>query len=155
MKALALQLDWKPNAQFAGILLAHHLGWYQRAGIDLTIVPGDMNRNPVDALLEADNVIVSADDQLVIQARAAGQRLKAIAAMRQFSAFGWLMLEESPIQQIQDLHGKRVGVHGDGQLALDITLAHFGMSRDDLEVVHLGFDRDPGSLRRIPGPQGC
>jgi ABC-type nitrate/sulfonate/bicarbonate transport system substrate-binding protein len=32
-----LQLDWKPNAQFAGILWAHQKGWYREVGIDLQI----------------------------------------------------------------------------------------------------------------------
>lgn len=140
MKTLTLQLDWKPNAQFAGILVAHHRHWYARQGISLSILPGDMMANPVDALQQRGNIIVSADDQLLIKARAAGQPIKAIAAMLQFSAFGWLVLQSSTITTMDNLRGKRVGVHGDGQLALEIALAHFGMSRDDVEVIHLDFD---------------
>ena len=140
MTVIKLQLDWKPNAQFAGILLAHHLGWYARAGIELVIIPGQMSRNPVDALDNPENVIVSADDNLLIRARAAGQPVKAIAAMLQFSAFGWMALKESGIKAMSDLKGKRLGIHKDGEMALDIALAHFNMSRRDLEVVELDFD---------------
>jgi ABC-type nitrate/sulfonate/bicarbonate transport system substrate-binding protein len=137
---IRLQLDWKPNAQFAGILLAHYLGWYARAGIDLVINPGQMSQNPVDALDSPQNVIVSADDNLLIRARAAGQAVKAIAAILQFSAFGWMALKQSGIKDMNDLKGKRLGIHRDGEMALDIALAHFNMSRDDLEVVEFGFD---------------
>lgn len=140
MTVIKLQLDWKLNAQFAGILLAHYLGWYAQAGLELVIIPGQMSKNPVDALASPENVIVSADDNLLIRARAAGQPIKAIAAMLQFSAFGWMALKESGIKKMSDLKGKRLGIHKDGEVALDIALAHFDMSRDDLEVVELGFD---------------
>ena len=140
MTVIKLQLDWKPNAQFAGILLAHHLGWYRRAGIELLIMPGQMLINPVDALERPENVIVSADDNLLIRARDAGQAVKAIAATLQFSAFGWMALKESGIKEMSDLKGKRLGIHKDGEMALDIALAHFNMNRADLEIVEIGFD---------------
>lgn len=140
MEQLKLQLDWKPNAQFAGPLLAHHLGWYEQAGLELTIGPGDMAANPVDALKQAGPMVASADDHLIIQARTGGQPVKAIAAMLQFSAFGWLVRQESAISSIADLRGKRVGVHGDGLLALDLSLARSGLSRTDVEILPLDFD---------------
>ena len=140
MTVVKLQLDWKPNAQFAGILLAHYLGWYKQAGIELTIFPGQTSENPVDALESPENVIVSADDNLLIQARVAGRQVKAVAAMLQYSALGWMALKESGIRHMLDLRGKRVGIHADGKMALDMALAHFGMSRSELEVVEFGLD---------------
>lgn len=140
MTILTLQLDWKPNAQFAGILLAHHLDWYTAAGIDLNIVPGQMSMNPVDALASSENVIVSADDNLIIRARAVGQPVKAIGAMLQYSTLGWLALKSSGIKRMSDLRGKKLGVHTDGVIALDIALTHFGMTRRDIEIVPLAYD---------------
>ena len=64
MISITLQLDWKPNAQFAGILWAHHHGWYARAGIDLTIVPWWPGFNQMDALESDANVIVSTEDKV-------------------------------------------------------------------------------------------
>lgn len=142
MSAITLQLDWKPNAQFAGILLAHHLGWYQDAGIDLTILPWQSHTNPVDALDAAENIIVSTEDNLLIRARATGKPVKAIGVMMQYSAIGWMALKKSGIRHITDLRGKRLGIHGDGETVVDIVLARFGMSRKDLEVVEVGFDYD-------------
>ena len=37
MTPMTVQLNWVPNVQFAGILLAKERGWYRDAGIDLTI----------------------------------------------------------------------------------------------------------------------
>lgn len=140
MLPLTLQLDWKPNAQFAGILLAYHLGWYEQAGINLVIVPGPLPADPLDALKTSEKVIVCADDNLIIQARAAGQPVKAIAAMLQYSALGWMALKESGIKTMADLKGKRLGVHQDGEMALDIALTHFGLSRAEVETVEFGLD---------------
>lgn len=140
MIPLTLQLDWKPNAQFAGVLLAHYLGRYQRAGINLVIVPGPLPTAPLNALETDENVIICADDNLIIQARAAGQPVKAVAAMLQYSALGWMALKESGIKNMTDFKGKRLGVHKDGEMALDIALAHFGLKRADVEVVEFGLD---------------
>ncbi|MFN8456865.1 MAG: ABC transporter substrate-binding protein [Anaerolineae bacterium] len=140
MITLKLQLDWKPNAQFAGILLAHYLGQYQRAGINLVIVPGPLPADPLSALKAGENVIVCADDNLIIQARAAGQPVKAIAAMFQYSALGWMALKESGIHTMTDLKGKRLGVHKDGEMALDIALTHFGLSQAEVEIVEFGLN---------------
>lgn len=140
MTFIRLQLDWKPNAQFAGILLAHHLGQYESAGIDLAIVPWQSHTNPMDALDSDENVVVSTEDNLLIRARAAGRLVKAIGSMMQYSGIGWISLKESGIKDMSDLRGKRLGIHGDGETAVNITLARFGMSRDDLEVVEVGFN---------------
>jgi len=140
MIPITLQLDWKPNAQFAGILLAHRLGLYQQAGINLVIVPGPLPADPLNALNTSENVIVCADDNLIIQARAAGQPVKAIAAMLQYSALGWMALKSSGIRQMSDLRHKKLGIHLDGMIALDVALTHFGMTRADIQIVPLAFD---------------
>jgi ABC-type nitrate/sulfonate/bicarbonate transport system substrate-binding protein len=140
MTFIKLQLDWKPNSQFAGILLAHHLGWYQQAEIELSIVPWTSHTNPMDALDAQENVVASTEDNLLIQARAADKAVKAIAAMMQYSGIGWIALKGSGIKDMTDLRGKRVGIHGDGETALEIALAHFGMDQTELEVIDIGFD---------------
>jgi ABC-type nitrate/sulfonate/bicarbonate transport system substrate-binding protein len=139
MPLITLQLDWKPNAQFAGILLAHHLGWYEQADIELKIFSWQSHTNPVDALATLENMIVSTEDNLLIQARAAGKPVKAIAAMLQYSALGWLALKSSGIRQMSDLRGKRLGIHADGLIALDVALTHFRMTRNDIHIVPLAL----------------
>jgi ABC-type nitrate/sulfonate/bicarbonate transport system substrate-binding protein len=92
MIPISLQLDWKPNAQFAGILVAHHLNQYAEQGIDLEIRPWRPYLNQVDVLQEEGNVIVSTEDNLLIRGRAAGQPVRAIATMMQYSGLSWMTL---------------------------------------------------------------
>ena len=43
-------LHWIPQAQFAGFFIAYEKGFYKKHGIDLTIVPGGLNRSSYEYL---------------------------------------------------------------------------------------------------------
>ncbi|MEM9004525.1 MAG: ABC transporter substrate-binding protein [Cyanobacteria bacterium P01_F01_bin.86] len=135
-----LQLDWKPNAQFAGILIAHYYGWYQQTGIELDIIPWRPYLNQVEVLKTDENMIISTEDNLLIQGRVAGQSIKAIATMMQYSGIGWMSLKSSNINAIADLKGKRIGIHGDGETAIKITLQQCNLSAKDVDIVEVGYD---------------
>jgi NitT/TauT family transport system substrate-binding protein len=140
MVPFLLQLDWKPNAQFAGILIAHYLGHYAEQGIDLKILPWKPYLNQVDVLQQDGNYIVSTEDNLLIRGRASGQLVRAIATMMQYSGLGWIALKSSGIRSIADFKGKRVGIHGDGETGLKITLKQFGLTDQEVEIVEVGFN---------------
>jgi ABC-type nitrate/sulfonate/bicarbonate transport system substrate-binding protein len=146
MEHFTLQLDWQPNAQFAGVIMAQELGWYRDAGINLNIVPWTPHTNQMDALANdgnnGANVLVSTEDNLHIIARAQGKPVIAIGAMIQFSGIGWMTLESADIRSIRDLKGKRIGIHGDGITALHVTLRQHGLNEADVEIVDVGFNYD-------------
>lgn len=135
-----LQLDWLPNAQFAGILYAHYMGWYKEVGINLEIIPWEVHTNQMDMLQSNDNYLVSTEDNLLIRARVEGYPVKAISTMMQHSGIGWMSLKESNIYSLQDLKGKVIGIHPDGELALKTALANSDMSVSDLAIKDVGFD---------------
>lgn len=135
-----LQLDWLPNAQFAGIIYAHYLGWYEEVGINLEIIPWEAHTNQMDMLHSNDNYLVSTEDNLLIRARVEGYPVKAISTMMQHSGIGWMSLKESNIYSLQDLKGKVIGIHPDGELALKTALTNSDMSVSDLAIKDVGFD---------------
>ncbi|NPV75697.1 MAG: ABC transporter substrate-binding protein [Anaerolineae bacterium] len=137
---MKLQLDWLPNAQFAGVVYADYLGWYKREGINLEIIPWQAFLNQMDLLDLDENYVVSTEDNLFLRARGNGKPVKAIGTMMQYSGIGWMMLKKSGYQELSDLRGKRIGIHTDGELAIDIALAHYGMTRKDVEILEVGFD---------------
>ncbi|GAB4213468.1 MAG: ABC transporter substrate-binding protein [Synechococcales cyanobacterium] len=140
MFSLDLQLDWKPGAQFAGLLLAHHLGWYELAGIDLRIHPWEPFLDPVSALTRSGHWVVITEDNLLLRAVDRGDPYRAIGTMMQYSGLGWITLCSSGIRSLADLKGKRVGIHGDGEAGLKISLAQVGLTPDDVEIVEIGYD---------------
>jgi len=137
---LKFQLDWLPNAQFAGIIYAHHLGWYEEVGINLEIIPWQAHTNQMDMLQSTENFVVSTEDNLLIRARAEGHPVKAISSMMQYSGIGWMSLKESGFSSLSDLRGKKLGIHPDGELAIKIALANQNMTSDDLSIEDVGFD---------------
>lgn len=140
MFSLALQLDWLPNAQFAGILYAQREGWYRQAGIDLTILPWAPYTNQVDALGSDQNLVISTEDNLLIRACSQGAPIKAIGAMMQFSGIGWMALADTGIHTIPDLRGKRLGIHPDGEAAIRLALSRYDMAWSDLHIQEVGYD---------------
>jgi ABC-type nitrate/sulfonate/bicarbonate transport system substrate-binding protein len=140
MSSIELQLDWLPNAQFAGILYAHSKGWYRQAGIELKILSWEPCTNQVDALAGDGNIIVSTEENLLIRARGNGASVRAIGAMMQFSGIGWMSLAESGIHRIPDLRGRRLGIHRDGEAAIRLALSRYDMSWSDLDIQEVGYD---------------
>ena len=41
---VTMQLDWKPNVQFAGLVVAVEKGYYREAGLDVRLRPVDTGR---------------------------------------------------------------------------------------------------------------
>lgn len=140
MRPLRLQLDWKPNAQFAGVLIAQHLGWYRQAEIALTVTPWEVNTDAIVALATSDPVVASTEDNILIRARAEGRPIKAIGTMLQHSGIGWMSLAGSGIDDPADLSGRTIGIHGDGELALDVVLAGAGLTKADVRTMEIGYD---------------
>jgi len=140
MISIDFQLDWKPNFQFAGLIYAQQRGWYSKAGVDLRLIPWQGMTNPVGALRGNGNVIASAEEHLIIQGRSAGMPIRAIGSMLQYSPIGWMALEESGIQSLEDLKGKRLGIHGDGRMAVEDVMDHFGIRKGEIEVVEIGYE---------------
>lgn len=140
MFSLALQLDWLPNAQFAGILYAQNAGWYRQAGIDLTILNWEPYTNQVDALTGDRHIVVSTEDNLLIRARGNGAPVKAIGVMMQFSGIGWMALADSGIRTIPDLRGKRLGIHPDGEAAIQLALSRYGVAHTEVDIQEVGYD---------------
>lgn len=140
MFSLALQLDWLPNAQFAGILYAQREGWYRQTGIDLTILPWAPYTNQVDALASDQNLVISTEDNLLIRACSQGAPIKAIGVMMQFSGIGWMALADAGIHTIPDLRGKRLGIHPDGEAAIRLALSRYDMAWSDLDIQEVGYD---------------
>jgi ABC-type nitrate/sulfonate/bicarbonate transport system substrate-binding protein len=140
---LTIQLDWKPTAQFAGILVAKEQGYYAAEGLDVTIVSGD-NTPSIDTVLHHVNEratwIGLAEADLVLDANAKGEPIKAFAAMMQSSPFALLTLKDSAHTTIKSLKGKAIGVHDGNQKAVDVLLKFNGMTREDVTITTIPYD---------------
>ncbi|MDF2735463.1 MAG: putative transporter substrate binding protein [Chloroflexota bacterium] len=111
--AVRLQLQWAPQAQFAGYFAAVEQGYYDAAGIDLTIVPGGPDVIPQAAGSAADGPEFTISwVPKVLEARIGNPASDLVNIAQIFQRSGTLSVswKESNITKPADFAGKKVGV---------------------------------------------
>ena len=106
-----LQLQWYPQAQFAGYFAAKEQGYYDAAGIDLTIVDGSARLAP-QTVGSAPNgpEFTLAWVPKVLQAREAGSDLVDIAQIFQRSGTLSVSWKDNEHHDAGEFKGKKIGV---------------------------------------------
>jgi ABC-type nitrate/sulfonate/bicarbonate transport system substrate-binding protein len=151
---LTVQLDWKPTAQFAGILAADAEGYYAAEHLNVTILPADDATHTVPLVAAHTNWIGIAEADVLLVEVAKGEHVKAFATMMQSTPFALLTLKQSGLTTIKSLRGKTIGLHGDGQKAIDVLLQFNGMTRQDVTIVDTPYSTAPllnGTVDAIQG----
>ncbi len=113
MAAVRLQLQWVPQAQFAGYFAAVEQGYYEAAGIDLTIVPGGSDVVPQAAGSAANGPEFTISwVPKVLEARIGNPASDLVNIAQVFQRSGTLSVswKESNITSPADFKGKKVGV---------------------------------------------
>jgi NitT/TauT family transport system substrate-binding protein len=108
-----LQLQWVPQAQFAGYYAAVEQGYYDSAGIKLTIVPGGPDIIPQAAGSAADGPEFTISwVPKVLQARIGDPASDLVDIAQVFQRSGTLSVswKDSNITAPADFEGKKVGV---------------------------------------------
>lgn len=138
---LEIQLDWKFNAQFAGLIVAAEKGYFAAEGLDVTV--RDLGALPYDQLgakvATTPGVVGSIEAGLLLSNRAAGHDLVAIGTMFQASPLGLISLETSGIRTPADLKGRKILIHADGREALAALLRQQGLSHGDVQAEEGGY----------------
>lgn len=139
-----MQLDWIFNAQFAGLYQAIEQGYYAEAGLEVELRRSDPTQLTVDQVLaEPGLALGSAESNVLLSAHAAGAPIVCLATMFQDSPMGWMSLRETGIERFEDLAGKRIGVHPDGEKVLRLAAEGRAVSLDDFVLPHVGHALDP------------
>lgn len=109
--AVSLQLQWAPQAQFAGYFAADEQGYYTDEGLDVTIIDGgpDVIPQQVGSAEDGPEFTISWVPK-VLEARKSGSDLVDIAQIFQRSGTLSVTWADSGITEPADFAGKRVGV---------------------------------------------
>ncbi len=143
MTSVSLQLQWAPQAQFAGYFAAVEEGYYEEEGIDLEIVDGGPDVIPQQAGSAADGPEFTISwVPKVLEAREAGSDLVNIAQIFQRSGTLSVAWADSGITSPADFADKKVGVWDFGNEFEVIAAARAeGLEQDvDYEKVIQNFD---------------
>ncbi|MFW7413528.1 ABC transporter substrate-binding protein [Demequina sp. SO4-18] len=110
---VSIVLDWTPNTNHSGLYLALANGWYEDAGLDVTVIePGETSGLQLLAAGQADFAYSVAEG--LLPARAAGADVVSVAAVIEHNTSSLLSLTEDGIERPRDLEGKRYGSYGSG-----------------------------------------
>jgi NitT/TauT family transport system substrate-binding protein len=139
---VTLQLKWVAQAQFAGYYAAKEKGFYDAAGLDVTVKPGGPDIIP-------EQVVAGGGAQFgidwlpsLLSAREQGTPLINIAQVYQYSGMREIAFKSTGIKTVNDLRGKKVAVwFGGNEFELLATLDKYHLNRDrDLTLVKQPFD---------------
>lgn len=136
-----VQLRWYHQFQFAGYYMALEKGYYDEAGLDVTLLQGSSDTlKPLDLVLEGKVDFAISNSGVVIE-RMKGKPVVALAAIMQTSPMVWIVLEESNIYTPLDLSGKRLMLMPPPESAeLLAMLLQEGINPDQLELIPTTLD---------------
>jgi NitT/TauT family transport system substrate-binding protein len=113
---VSLQLQWLPQAQFAGYYVALDQGFFEEEGFDsVEIVPSGGDIVPQDALVAGDvDFAIAWVPKVLGTLEASGVELTNIAQVFQKSGTLQVSWADSGISSVADFEGKRIGSWGFG-----------------------------------------
>jgi NitT/TauT family transport system substrate-binding protein len=114
--SIKLQLQWLPQAQFAGYYIAQEEGYFDEEGFDdVEILPSGGDIVPQDALVAGDvDFAIAWVPKVLGTLEATGAQLTDIAQVYHRSGTLQVSYKEDGIDQVSDFEGKRIGSWGFG-----------------------------------------
>ena len=145
-RALDLMLDWTPNPDHVAIFVARRRGYFGAAGLRVRVrVPADPT-TPLKLLAAGRaDLAVSYQPELFF---AAEKRLPVIAVASIVPQPLDSVISLRPLPSLRALAGRSIGITGvpTDDAFLATILAHAGLARADVTVVHVGYDLLPALL---------
>lgn len=136
-----LTLDFYPNPDHAGIYMAQKLGYFEEAGLDVSIETPSDPAAPVKLVAAGRSDLAISYQPEVALAREQGLDIVAIAALVNQPLTSMIWLNKSGIKGVADLKGKTIGTAGIPyqDKFLETILARVDLTPDDVKAVNVGF----------------
>jgi NitT/TauT family transport system substrate-binding protein len=145
--AVTLQLKWVTQAQFAGYYVAKDKGFYDEAGLDVTIKPGGPDIAPPQVIAGGGADVVIDWMPSALASREKGLALVNIAQPFKRSGMMLTCRKETGIKKPADFKGKTLGVWFYGNEYPFLSwMSKLGISTqggDGVTVLKQGFNVDP------------
>lgn len=132
---IVLQLPWRHSGAFAGYYAADQNGGYGDAGIEIGFREGGGPVDPIDAVLQGKAQFGIATGNHLLQARAKGLPVRAIAAIHQLNPIVFVALEQSGITHPRQFRGKVIRSSRTNLPVLQALAKRFGIEPDAYSIV--------------------
>lgn len=139
---VTLQLQWFAQGQFAGYYAAVDQGFYEAAGLDVTITEGGADIVPQTVLADGAADFAIAWVPKALASREQGAMITDVAQIFQRSGTLQVSFADAGIDSVDDLAGKNVGSWGFGnEFELFAALTEAGLDpMTDVTLVQQAFD---------------
>jgi putative hydroxymethylpyrimidine transport system substrate-binding protein len=145
---LSLTLDFYPNADHAGIYMAQKLGYFDEAGLDVSIDTPSDPAAPMKLVAAGQSDLAISYEPEVALAHEKGLDVVAIGALVNRPLTSLIWLRKSGIRGVGDLKGKTVASAGIPyqEAFLKTILARLQLSPSDVKAVNVGFGLLPALI---------
>jgi NitT/TauT family transport system substrate-binding protein len=140
--SIKLQLQWLPQAQFAGYYVALDKGYFEEEGFDsVEIVPSGGDIVPQDALVAGDvDFAVAWVPKVLGTLEATGAQLTDIAQVFQKSGTLQVSFKGDGVESVADFEGKRIGSWGFGnEWEIFAAMAAEGLDASSVSITTQDF----------------
>jgi len=144
-QSLSLALDFYPNPDHAGIYMAEKLGYFDEAGLDVSIeAPSDPSL-PIKQVAAGRTDLAISYEPEVILAQEKNLDVVAIGALVNRPLTSMIWLAKSGVKSVPGLKGKTIAYAGIPyqEAFLETILARAGMTTGDVKAVNVGFNLLP------------
>jgi putative hydroxymethylpyrimidine transport system substrate-binding protein len=144
-QGFSLTLDFYPNPDHAGIYMAQKRGYFEEAGLDVSIAAPSDPAAPVKQVAAGSTDLAITYEPEVALARDQGLDVVAVGALVNRPLTSLIWLKESGIRGVGDLKGKTVATAGIPyqDAFLKTILARVHLTPDDVKAVNVGFGLIP------------
>jgi len=147
---ITLQLNWVPTAAFAGYYQARSAGLYEAEDLDVTMVHGGPEIDPIREVVEGRAEIGVTGAKRLLAARAAGQEVRAVAAIFRRSPIVFISDQSLGLTDPRQFAGLKVRATPDLEPALRAIMRRVGVADDGYKVVSLPSDVDLFESGEVP-----
>ncbi|MEQ8675684.1 MAG: ABC transporter substrate-binding protein [Aggregatilineales bacterium] len=141
---VSLQLQWVAQSQFAGYFAALDLGFYEEAGLDVTILEGAVEIVPQQVVAAGGAEFGIAWVPKVLQSNEQGVNLVNIGQVFQRSGTLQVSFVDTGIESVEDFAGMRIGTWGFGneheQFAAMRAVGIDPANPEDVTIIQQPFD---------------
>ncbi len=148
---ISMRLQWIPQYQFAGYIVAEMKGYYEEAGLNVELLPGSPDFVPLPLVASGSDTFGSTGADTILLARQRDIPVVALATWFQTSPVGFMVHSDAGITTPQDFVGKTVAVsYGDNvETEYRALLAVAEVERSQIDEVPLQVNMEPFLSRRV------
>ncbi|MCR9255537.1 MAG: ABC transporter substrate-binding protein [Alphaproteobacteria bacterium] len=139
---LTVQLNWVPTAAFAGYYHAKDAGLYEDRDLSVRLLHGGPDVNPIESVVSGRAQIGLTGAKRLLKARAAGQPVRAVAAIFQRSPVVFMSDAAKNLGDPRRFAGRTIRVTPDMVPVLQAVMSRVGVAEGDYRTVSL--PSDPG-----------